>query len=93
MPAIDAAAKLDADVARFNTGATWQRYLRLPDDAFPPPTSDGRVMLGFGSITATLARFDSVAANPQYAMISRLPSFVAAQQALREVVARFGPAA
>jgi hypothetical protein len=90
---LEAMAQLDYDVAQFDTGATWQRYFRLPDDALPPPAADGRVTLGFPSIKATLARLDSVAANPKYPMIAALPSFAAAHMALTEVVNRFGAAA
>lgn len=89
---LDAAARLDADVSEFNTGATWQRYLRLPDDALPPPSADGEVLLGFKSIVGTLDRLNSVQSNPNYAMISRLPSFAAMQLALGEVVTRFSRA-
>ncbi len=90
---LDIMAQLDADVGQFDTGATWQRYFRLPDDALPPPSRDGHVVLGFNSIKSTLDRLDSVAANPEYPMISGLPSFAAAQLALAEVVNRFGAAA
>ena len=83
--------RLDADLARFNTGAGWRKYLRLPADALPPPSAEGQVELGFASITTTLERLDSVAANPDYTMISRLPSFVASRAALSEVVVRFSP--
>lgn len=90
---LEAMAQLDSDVAQFDTGATWQRYFRMPDDALPPPSADGHVTLGFPSIKATLARLDSVSANPKYPMIAALPSFAAAQRALAEVVHRFGAAA
>jgi hypothetical protein len=90
---LESMAQLDDDVAQFDTGDTWQRYFRLPDDALPPPTADGHVTLGFPSIKATLARLDSVAANPKYPMIAGLPSFAAARTSLTEVVHRFGAAA
>jgi hypothetical protein len=91
--ALEAAWTLDADVAEFNTGATWRNYFKLPDDAFPPPGADGQVTLGLPSILATLNRIDSVAANPDYEMISSLASFTATQYALQEVVRRFDPSA
>jgi hypothetical protein len=81
-------AQLDADVSRFNTGPGWQTYLRLPADALPPATADGRVELGLHSILATISRLDSVAADPAYSMISGLPSFIAARAALGEVASR-----
>jgi hypothetical protein len=91
--ALDAAWTLDADVAEFNTGATWRNYFKLPEDAFPAPGADGQVTLGISSILATLDRIDSVAANPDYDMISSLASFTATQHALQEVVRRFDPSA
>lgn len=87
---VDLTARLDERVARFDTGATWQRYLRLPDDALPPPSADGQVTLGMKSLAATLDRFDSIASNSKYRVISDLPLFVAAHSALRESVERFG---
>jgi hypothetical protein len=89
--AIEAAWTLDADVAEFNTGATWRNYFKLPDDAFPQPDANGQVNLGLPSIIATLERIDSVAANRDYTMISSLASFTATQHALQEVVRRFDP--
>lgn len=91
--ALEAAWTLDADVAAFNTGATWRNYFKLPDDAFPRPSADGQVTLGLPSIVATLTRIDSVAANPEYGMINSLASFTATQYALQEVVRRFDPSA
>ncbi len=88
---LDVTGRLDADLARFNTGAGWRTYLRLPEDALPPSSADGQVDLGFTSILATLERLDSVAANREYSMISRLPSFVASRAALGELVVRFSP--
>jgi hypothetical protein len=91
--ALEAAWTLDADVAEFNTGATWRNYFQLPEDAFPRPGADGQVKLGLPSILATLERIDSVAANPDYGMINSLASFTATQHALQEVVRRFDPSA
>ncbi|MBA3481499.1 MAG: hypothetical protein H0T51_06765 [Pirellulales bacterium] len=83
-------AQLDADLNRFDTGDTWQRYLRLPDDALPPPTADGRVDLGVNSLRDTLIRFERTVAKPEFVQISGLPSFAATQAALAEVVRRYG---
>jgi hypothetical protein len=88
-----ATAQLDADLGRFDTGAGWQKYLRLPEEALPPPTADGQVLLDFAAIEATLVRFDSVAANPKYGMIAEVPSFAATQAALGEVLQRYAAAA
>ena len=88
---VDIAAQLDADLGRFNTGAGWQDYLHLPADALPPAAADGRVVLGYRSLVATLERLNSVAAEPGYSMISSVPSFIAMQAALAEVTGRFNP--
>lgn len=90
---VDAATQLDADVAQFNTGAGWRDYFRLPEDALPPPSEDGRVLLGFKSLKAALDKMNAISADSAYPMISELPSFVATQQALTEVINRFGPPA
>jgi hypothetical protein len=90
---VDAVTQLDADVAQFNTGAGWREYFRLPDDALPPPTEDGRVLLGFNSLKATLDKINAIAADSAYPMISGLPSFVATQQTLTEVINRYSPPA
>lgn len=83
-------AQFDADLNRFDTGDTWQRYLLLPEDSLPPPGDDGRVELGVDSLIATLKRFDRTVANPEFTQISGLPSFTASHAALAEVVRRFG---
>jgi hypothetical protein len=82
-------AQFDADLNRFDTGDTWQRYLGLPEDALPP-ASDGRVILGVNSLAETLTRFDRTVAKPEFVQISGLPSFSATHAALAEVVRRFG---
>jgi hypothetical protein len=87
---VQATRQLDADLGRFDTGRQWQAYLQLPNDALPPP-SDNRVTLGFASLESALGRFESIAANPQFAKIWALPSFAASRAALGEVVRRFGP--
>jgi len=83
------ATRLDADLGRFTSAASWRNYLRLPDDALPPPSDDGRVALGMNSLMQTLARFESAVANPTYVQISGLPSFAAMHAALEETVRRF----
>ena len=82
-------AQFDADLNRFDTGDTWQRYLGLPEDALPP-ASEGRVVLGVNSLAETLTRFDRTVAKPEFVQISGLPSFSATHAALAEVVRRFG---
>jgi hypothetical protein len=82
-------AQLDADLNRFDTADTWQRYLGLPEDALPP-ASEGRVVLGMNSLGETLTRFDRTVAKPEFVQISGLPSFSATHAALAEAVRRFG---
>jgi hypothetical protein len=83
--------QLDAELNRFDTAATWQNYLGLPEDALPP-ASEGRVVLGIASLAETLKRFDLTATNPNYVQISGLPSFVSMHAALAELVGRIGTA-
>jgi hypothetical protein len=83
------ATRLDADLERFTSAATWQNYLRLPEDALPPPNNDNRVVLGMASLSGTLSRFESAVVNPEYVQITGLPSYAAMHSALKEVVRRF----
>jgi hypothetical protein len=70
---------------RFDTGDTWQRYLRLPDEIVASSSpSDART----AAIATLLERFQKVAADPQYPMIARLPAFVAMEAALNEALSR-----
>jgi hypothetical protein len=82
------AAQLDADLQRFDTGATWQNYLRLPEDALPPAGEGGRVSIGVASLSEALKRFELTEANPRYVQISGLPSFASMHAALAELVGR-----
>ncbi|HJS08798.1 MAG TPA: hypothetical protein VJ809_14115 [Pirellulales bacterium] len=78
------AARLHQDLGRFNTRASWQRYLRLPEDS----ASDSSTEPEHEALARTLGRFRFVAANPEYSMITSLPSFHAMQDALDEMVSR-----
>ncbi|MCI0335733.1 MAG: hypothetical protein L0228_21205, partial [Planctomycetes bacterium] len=72
-------------LSRFDTGDTWQRYLRLPDaaiDLSAPPSERTTALV------TLLDRFHKVAADPQYSMIVRLPAFTAMESALNEAVLR-----
>jgi hypothetical protein len=83
------AARLHQDLGRFNTRASWQRYLRLPEDW----ASDSSTELEHEALARTLGRFRFVAANPEYSMIASLPSFQAMQDALDEMVSRLNNSA
>ena len=87
--AVSVTRQLDDDLVRFDTGLQWRSYLQLPADALPPP-SNNQVTLGLASLERTLVRFDKIAANSGYGMISELASFDASRSALAEVVRRFG---
>lgn len=76
-------ARLHERLSRFDTGASWQRYLRLPETAFAYSSSERREAL-----VKTLDRFDHVASDPQYSMVARLPALVAMQAALTEALSR-----
>ncbi len=82
---VEISRSLHARLSRFNTGATWQRYLHLPDEVvnatIPPEERIDRLAL-------LLDRFHKIAADPQYPMIARLPAFHAMVTALNEAVAR-----
>lgn len=82
-------ARLDADLGRFTSAASWRNYVRLPEDALPPPV-DGRVVIGIDSLKRTLASYDAAASNPGFRQITSLPSFAAAHTAIAETVRRFG---
>jgi hypothetical protein len=85
--------RLDADLGGFTSANTWRPYLRLPDDALPPAGANRRVRLRLESITETLNRFETAAANPEYQQITGLPSFSAMRDVLQELVRRYGGAA
>ncbi|HEX2477248.1 MAG TPA: hypothetical protein VHK01_21005, partial [Lacipirellulaceae bacterium] len=66
-------ARLHQSLGRFNSRASWQRYLRLPEDR----TSDSSTQPDAEreALAKTLGRFRFVAENPEYAMIARLRAF------------------
>jgi len=73
---------LDRRLSRLSTGAGWQRYLLLPSDVLRDPVAN------LDQLEHGLARFDSVADNPEFSKIAGLPSFIATKAALRQVIAR-----
>ncbi len=78
--------QLHEDLRKFDTGATWQRYFRLPEavvDRSVLPSARIEAM------TTLLERFYKIADDPKYSMIARVPSFVAMQEALNQAVARY----
>jgi hypothetical protein len=87
---LQTAGRLEQDLGGFTTAASWREYLRLPGDALPAADSNQRVRLRLASVAETLGRFNSAEANPEYRQITSLPSYDAMQNALGEVVRRFG---
>jgi hypothetical protein len=80
------ADRLHQSLDRFNTRASWQRYLRLPEDWMSDSSMEPDKQ--YDALASTLSRFRFVAANPEYSMIARLPSFNAMQDALNEMASR-----
>jgi hypothetical protein len=81
-----AAERLHYRLNRFNTGYTWQRYLRVPDEVLADASSgDEQYQL---AITNWLQRFRKISDEPQYRRIAELPEFVAMQALLSEAASR-----
>jgi len=80
--------RLDARLTGFNTGKSWRRYLRIPEDALGVVSSSPAIRLDV--LQQKLTHFHNVAANPEFATIARLPSFIATHLALDQVVNRYG---
>jgi hypothetical protein len=78
------ADSLNRRLSRFDTGETWQNYFRFPQDAL----ASADPVVRRDALIKLLERFQKVTADPQYAMISRLPAFVAMDAALIEAVSR-----
>jgi hypothetical protein len=75
--------RLRRRLSRFNTGETWQEYLRLPEEAMASSPEERR-----GALVKLSERFQRLAGDQQYSMISRLPAFVAMEAALSQTLAR-----
>jgi hypothetical protein len=76
-------------VSRFDTGATWQRYFRLPDELQTdfylgdPAQREAAEKL--------LERFNDISGDAHFRKISDLPAFVAMRSALTELTQRGVP--
>jgi hypothetical protein len=84
--AINEVASMQAELARASARLsptlddTWRRYLALPAEVFDPgrrPTPE--------AIEAALARFNTVAQNPQYQALASRPEFRDVQQLLQRL--------
>jgi hypothetical protein len=82
----NASLRLNQRLSRFDTGATWQRYLRLPDELVSGSS------VGAEERRAAAAklreRFAEVAANEGYRKITGLPAFTAMHAVLTEMASR-----
>jgi len=73
-------------VGRFDTGDTWQRYLRLPDELQTDVFTGDAAQLE--AVDTLLQRIDNIAADGQFRKISDLPQFTAMRYALAELIKR-----
>jgi hypothetical protein len=73
-------------LGRFDTGASWQMYLRLPEEV--RTNSPSNLNERRDALTKLLDRFHYIATEPKYERIADLPTFTAMQAALTEVVSR-----
>jgi len=90
----DISNRLNIRLARYKTGAGWQRYLRLPEAIFTQSglsSQENREALPIQQekIRETLARFERVASNTDFRIVTSQPGFVATLAALREVTNRW----
>jgi hypothetical protein len=80
------ADRLHKRLGDFRTGASWQTYLRLPEEV-PSDFSLGSDVRR-DALTKLLARFRYVATEPQYAKIAGLSTFADMQATLMELTSR-----
>jgi hypothetical protein len=80
------ADQLRVRLSRFNTGASWQRYLQLPEGALADPSWDSPDRRD--ALTELLGRFRYITSEPQYERIADLPAFAAMRDALTELASR-----
>jgi len=80
------ANRLHERLGRFDTGTSWQRYLRLPEEVLTDSSSNLHERRD--ALTDLLGRFRYVASEPRYERIANLPTFTAMQDALTEAVSR-----
>jgi hypothetical protein len=79
------ANRLHERLGRFDTGASWQRYLRLREEVLADSSLDSHDVR---AVTELLRRFRYVATEPRYEMIADLATFTEMQAALTEAVSR-----
>ncbi len=89
----DLSNRLDKRLARYKTGAGWQRYLHLPEEILALPglsahENQNTLLVKQERLRETLVRFEQVENNANFQLVASQPSFVAALAALREVASR-----
>jgi len=80
------ADRLHERLGRFDTGASWQSYLRLPDELLINSSSGPHERRN--AVAELLERFRYVATEPRYERIAKLSAFTAMQAILTELVSR-----
>ena len=80
------ADRLYVRLSRFNTGASWQTYLQLPEEVLTDSSWVSHHRRD--ALKELLGRFQYIASEPKYERIADLPAFIAMQAALTETVSR-----
>ncbi len=75
----DVSGQLHNQLSSLQTGASWQRHLKIPDALLRAPIQNAE------SLKKTLAKFDAVAGNSKYAKLAGMPSFIATGATLRQL--------
>jgi hypothetical protein len=78
----DTTGQLSNELNRFSSSASWQGFFNLPAGIVDEPTID------LSALQTTLARFEKVANDRQFAQIAGLESFQQARSILTELVNR-----
>ncbi|NOY42313.1 MAG: hypothetical protein GXP26_10820 [Planctomycetes bacterium] len=75
----DVSGQLHTQLSSLQTAAGWQRHLKIPTVVLQAPMQNAE------ALKKTLAKFDAVAGNPQYAKLAGMPSFIATGATLRRL--------
>lgn len=90
----DVSTRLNLRLDRLKTGAGWQRYLGVSEEALDGPAIEPNggvpLVIRIDLLQKVLTRFDLTADNPEYVKIATLSSFLATRTVLRKVIERFG---
>ena len=90
----DVLTRLNLRLDRLKTGVGWQRYLGVSEEALDglaiEPNGGVPPAIQIDLLQKVLTRFDMTTADPEYAKIATLSSFLATRTVLRKVIERFG---